>query len=168
MISDSSIKWVENLAEQEQLIRLGKLPGLDIGQTRGEVLAVGTAVFLRQLRTQFLLLVKLFNARMAEPSLNIQLVDIPEKTDGFYLQRNHVKLSVVSNRSGFIQIQCEKSSPEVSTRPSIVFSGVVEGRFSNFEEVNWVFLENPINAEQLSRYYLTEFLQSSRSLENLS
>jgi len=168
MISDSSIKWIENLAEQEQLICSGQLPALDIAKTRGEVLEVGTAVFLRQIKMQFAALVKLFNARMTEPSLGIQINGIPDRSDCFYLQRNGVKLNVTSNRPGFVQIQCEKNSSDTLSRASILFSGVIEARFSNFEEVSWFFLENPISAEQVSRYYLTEFLQSSRNTDRLS
>ncbi|MFM8313446.1 MAG: hypothetical protein ACKOA8_04105 [Deltaproteobacteria bacterium] len=167
MISDSSIKWIENLAEQEGLILSGVLPNLDISRTRDEVLAVSTSVFMRELKAQWLMLSKLFNSRMKEPAFCITWGEISERPDNFFLERNSVRLVVTSVRSGSIQIKCEKLSLESPSKTSTVFSGVLEGRFSNFDEVTWHFLEKPITAEQFSRYYLTEFLQSSRALEKL-
>jgi len=167
MISDSSIKWIENLAEQEGLILAGELPQLDISRTREEVLAVGTTVFMRELKSHGLSLSKFFNSRMKEPLLCISWGDVSERPDGFFLERNSVRLSVTSVASGTIQIKCEKRSAELPSKASTLFSGVLEARFSNFDEVTWYFLEKPINAEQFSRYYLTEFLQNSRALDRL-
>lgn len=167
MISDSSIKWIENLAEQEGLILAGELPQLDISRTREEVLAVGTAVFMRELKSQWVTLSKFFNSRMKEPSLCISWGEIADRPDNFFLERNSVRLLVTSGGSGAIQIKCEKRSHQVHSKLSTLFSGVLEARFSNFDEITWYFLEKPITAEQFSRYYLTEFLQSSRALDRL-
>lgn len=168
MISDHSIKWVENLAEQEGLILAGQLPSLDITKTREEVLAVATTVFLRELRAQWISLSQLFNARMKDAPLNIVWGYLNDKIDGFYLLRNSVRLSISSSRVGSIQVQCEKMTSEAPSRLSMIFSGVIEARFSNFDEVNWFFLEKNISVEQLARYYLTEFIQSSRSFDRLT
>lgn len=168
MISDSSIKWIENLADQEGLILRGQLPSLDINRTREEVLSVATAVFIRELKTQWITLSKLFNARMKEPSLSIVWGEIPDRAHCFYLERNGVRLIVSSSCSAAIQIKCEKLLMETPVRTTTMFSGVVEARFSGFEEVHWYFLEKVITSEQLARYYLTEFLQSSRSPEKLT
>ena len=167
MISDSSIKWIENLAEQEGLILAGKLPNLDISRTREEVLAVSTTLFMREVRTQWLSLSKLFNSRMKEPSLCISWGEMADRPDNFFLERNSVRLVISSSRSGSIQIKCEKPSLDTSSRTSTVFSGVLEARFSSFDEVTWHFLEKPITVDQFSRYYLTEFLQSSRAFDRL-
>lgn len=168
MISDSSIKWIENLAEQEGMIFAGQLPALDISRTRDEVLTVATSVFMRELRAQSIALAKLFNSRMKEPSLGISWGMIADRPDCFFLARNSVRLVITSSSPGYIQIQCEKPSLDSSSRSSVIFSGCVEARFSSFDEVNWVFLEKPINVEQVVRYYLTEFLQSSRSIDRLT
>jgi hypothetical protein len=168
MTSDHSIKWIENLAEQEGLILSGQLPTLDITKTREEVLAVATSVFLRELKAHWITLSRLFNSRMKDTPLGIEWGTPTEKIDGFYLVRNSVRLSISSSRPGSVQIQCEKVGVEIPTRPSMIFSGVVEARFSNFDEVNWFFLEKNISVEQLARYYLTEFIQSSRSFDHLT
>lgn len=168
MISDHSIKWIENLAEQEGLILSGQLPSLDITKTREEVLAISTSVFLRELRAQWITLSQLFNARMKEAPLSIVWGSLSDKADGFYLLRNSVRLSVSASRPGSIQVQCEKIIVESPVRKSMIFSGVIEARFSSFDEVHWFFLEKNVSVDQLARYYLTEFIQSSRSLEQLT
>jgi hypothetical protein len=168
MISDSSIKWIENLAEQEGMILSGQLPALDIDRTREEVLSVATTVFIRELRAQCIALSKLFNSRMKESSLGITWGMIQETSDNFYLSRNSFRLVITSSRPGYIQIQCEKPSLESPSRISMVFSGFIEARFASFDEVTWYFLEKAIGVEQASRYYLTEFLQSSRSIDRLT
>jgi len=165
MISDSSIKWIEILAEQEGLISTGKLSSLDLAHTREEILRVGTVVFVRELKAHFITLAKLFNSHMKDSRLGILWGEFPERTDTFYLERNSVRLIVASNRPGSVQISCDKKSADLRVSP--IFSGVLESRFSSFDEVTWYFLEKTITVEQVTRYYLTEFLQISRSLDNL-
>jgi len=165
MISDSSIKWIENLAEQEGLISSGQLSSLDLSRTRDEILRVSTVVFLRELKSQSVSLSKLFNSYMKEPRFGILWGEIPDREDCFYLERNSVRLNISFSRPGLIQVTCEKKTENLRISP--IFSGVLEARFSSFDEVAWYFLEKAISGEQITRYYLTEFLQSSRNVDNL-
>jgi hypothetical protein len=43
-----------------------------------------------------------------------------------------------------------------------MFSAVIEAQFETFDDVAWLFLGTPINAEQVARHYLTEFIQATR------
>jgi len=168
MISDSSVKWIENLAEQEGLIYSGKLAELDLSRTKEEVLALSTTGFLRDLKVHCLTFLKLFNARMSDPSLCIHVGELADKTDGFFIQRNHFRLLFVSSQLGTIQIQCEKLEKKTLNPVSLVFSGQLKAKFLSFDDVSWFFLEKPVSAEQFCRFYLTEFIQVSRSPEVLN
>lgn len=168
MISDSSLKWIENLAEQDALISLGKLSELDLGQTKEEVLALNTTAFIRELKAHCHTFVKIFNGRMQEPSLSLSIDGLADKADGFMVLRNGFRLLFMTHQMGTIQIQCEKGDNQKLNPFSPVFSGQIQAKFQSFDEVSWFFLEKPVTAEQFCRFYLTEFISVSRSSEVLN
>ncbi|MFM8315532.1 MAG: hypothetical protein ACKOA8_14710 [Deltaproteobacteria bacterium] len=161
--SDKTIKWIENLAEQECLIQLGEKSSLDICSVKDEVLSTETSSFVRALFYHFEYLTKLFNARVEVPFLKIKVQSKEENFKSFTLSRNRISLTVTGNQPGAIQLQgVREDSGEMGVN-SVIFSGLIEGRFETFDEVKWFFLDNPILPEQVARHYLTEFLQVSRS-----
>lgn len=164
--SDSTIKWIESLAEQEAQIHLGEKASVDILATKEEVLQFETTSFLRALESYFESLSKLFNARLGHQIYQIQMQKNREGHSLFYIQRNQMRLSVTQSKPGKIQFLCDKVSEEnpLSQSPSSrIFSGIVEANFVHFNQVIWEFLGSPVDAEKLSCHYLTEFLQVSRS-----
>lgn len=165
MTSDSSIKWIENLAEQELLISTGQSASLDLTRTKEEVIAVATTAFFRQLHNQFEYLIKLFNTHVSETALAIRVIQEGERWDHFVICRNHTRMSVLGGKPGFIHLQCEK---QVGLQPSVMFSGIIEASFAAFDDLEWNFLGSPVTAEQVARHYLTEFIQTSRSDYHLS
>ncbi len=164
--SDSTIKWIESLAEQESLIHQGEKASVDILATKDEVLQFETASFLRTLESYFESLTKLFNGRLDNHAHQIHLQKDLDGHSLFYVQRNHMRLSVTQSKPGKIQFLCDKVSEEnlSSQSPSSrIFSGMVEASFVHFNQVIWEFLGSPVEAEKLACHYLTEFLQVSRS-----
>jgi hypothetical protein len=165
LTSNRTIRWIENLAEQELLIKSGEKASIDIGTTKEEVLAVETASFMRELFYQFEYLIQLFNSRVSQLPLQIKLVRGGEGPDGFCVSRNEMRLSVARPQPGIVKFQCDKilgpDSPG-SARTSIMFSGSIEGEFGTFHDVEWTFLGSRVQAEQIARHYLTEFIQVSR------
>ena len=157
--SNRTIKWIENLAEQELLIRAGEKSSIDICTTKDEVLSVETTTFLRELFHHFSYLVKLFNLRVLEAPLKIE-VDQTVQGDAFSLSRNGLRLGV-SKGMGKVHLFCGKSLGKDS-KPAVMFSGTVEAQFGTFNDVEWHFLGAAITGEQLARHYLTEFIQVSR------
>lgn len=166
--SNRTIRWIEDLAEQELLISSGHRTSIDIGKTKDQVLSVETATYVRDLFYHFDYLVKLFNERVQQPSLHIRLSKMSDKLEGFQLVRNGIGLVLDSSSAGVIQFRCEKSSAgeglgvPTPARKSVMFSGVVEAEFGAFDDVEWRYLGSSISAEQLARHYLTEFIQMSR------
>lgn len=161
--SDRTIRWVEDLAEQDLLVTSGEKGSIDLCKTKDEVLQVETAAFARELFTHFEYLTKLFNQRVANPMLQIKLMQ-SEGYTSFSLTRNRMRLQVTGTRLGAIQLQCEKlveEDPRMS-KTSVMFSGLLEAKFGTFHDLEWDFLGNPIGAEQVARHYLTEFVQVSR------
>jgi hypothetical protein len=166
--SNRTIRWIEDIAEQEVLISSGHRTSIDLGKTKDEVLSVETATFVRDLFYFVDYLVKLFNERVQQPALQIRLTRMSEKLEGFQLARNGMVLVFDSASPGVIQFRCEKASSEGMglqnpSRKSVMFSAVVEAGFGAFDDVEWQFLGSRISAEQLARHYLTEFIQISRS-----
>lgn len=160
--SNRTIKWIESLAEQELSIRSGERSSIDILATKDEVLAHETTSFLRELNQQFDYLVKLFDLRVNQESLKIKIRKNEDILDGFSLFRNELRLLVAKPRLGVVQITCD-TKVTGTTRPSVMFSGVVEAKFGTFHDVEWHFLGSQVTAEQVARHYLTEFIQVSRA-----
>ena len=168
--SNRTIKWIENLAEQELLIKAGEKVSIDICTTKDEVLTVESATFVRDLFYHFEYLVQLFNARVNQPSLQIKLMRLGEQVDGFSLFRNKMKLVLSRPQPGVVQLQCDKLLLDENSRPSktsMMFSGLIEAKFGTFNDVEWYFLGSRITAEQVARHYLTEFIQVSRALTEI-
>jgi hypothetical protein len=77
-----------------------------------------------------------------------------------------MRLAVTRPRPGVVKLQCDKQLPSEDAGPgktSMMFSGVIEGAFGTFHDVEWTFLGSRVSAEQVARHYLTEFIQLSRS-----
>lgn len=162
MTSDRTIRWIENLAEQELLIKSGEKSSIDISTTKGEVLSVETGNFVQDLLHQFEYLVRLFNSRVETDSLQIKLLRGSDSGSGFSLIRNRMKLTLSAPSPGLIQLSCMKIVEEVPPKTSVMFTGVIESQFGTFHDVEWFFLGTKVGAEQVARHYLTEFIQASR------
>ena len=158
--SNRTIKWIENLAEQELLISAGERTSIDICTTKDEVLSVESSTFLRELFHHFSYLVKLFNLRVSQDLLKIE-VKKEEGGETFNLSRNGLKLIVGRSRTAMVQLSCVRVGSR-EQKPTVMFSGVVEAKFGAFHDVEWHFLGSAITGEQLARHYLTEFIQGSR------
>lgn len=162
--SNRTIKWIENLAEQELSIRAGERVSIDILTTKEEVLTVETATFVRDLFVHFEYLIQLFNLRVNQESLQIKVTRNSENLDGFSLSRNFMRLSVAKAQPGLVKLQCDKQirEEERTVKTSVMFSGLIEASFGTFHDVEWAFLGSRVTAEQVARHYLTEFIQVSR------
>ena len=162
--SHRSIHWIESLAEQELKVSAGERVGIDLGATRDEVLSVETATFVRELHSHMDYLVTVFNARVSDSALQIRVLKGGDGLEGFSLSRNHIRLTITRLRAGVVQILCDKRLPPEMNggRPTVMSSGALEARFATFDDVEWEFLGSPVNAEQVARHYLTEFIQTSR------
>lgn len=159
--SNRTITWIENLAEQELLIRAGEKSSIDICTTKDEVILVETSTFVRELFHHFSYLAKLFNLRINQENLCIKVEQLGS-TEGFFLVRNGMRLMVESSGTGVVRFVGSKITAK-GARPAVMFSGAVEAKFGTFNDVEWHFLGSSVTGEQLARHYLTEFIQVSRS-----
>lgn len=163
--NNRTIKWIESLADQELLIKAGERTSIDICATKDEVLGVETATFLRDLFHHFEYLVQIFNFRVGKPELQVKLSRNGDPQKGFSLQRNMMKLHLLSPQPGTVTLQCAKDLRDElgALRPSVMFTGLIEANFGTFHDVEWQFLGNRVVAEQVARHHITEFIQVSRS-----
>lgn len=164
--SHRTIKWIENLAEQELLIRAGERVSIDICTTKEEVLSVETATFVRELFYHVDYMVQLFNLRVSQPALQIKVLkNGGDRLDGFSLARNGMRLVFTLAQPGVVSIVCEKLVPSdglTGTRSSVMSAATVEAHYGTFDDVAWQFLGSPVTAEQVARHHLTEFIRTSR------
>jgi hypothetical protein len=168
--SNRTIKWIENLADQELSIKAGERVSIDICTTRDEVLSAETATFVRELLFHLEYMVKLFNLRVSQNALQIKVQRPADASDGFLLIRNRMRLCVTRRQAGVVQIHTDKlleSQGLVASKTSVMSSGTIESRFGAFDDVEWIFLGSPVSAEQVARHYVTEFLQMSRGRSDL-
>lgn len=163
MTSDRTIKWIESLAEQELSIKSGDRLSIDLCTTKDQVLSVETATFIRDLYYHVDYLTRLFNLRVADESMQLNIAKISDGTEGFQVARSEMRLMIASAKPGIIQIQCEKKMDiDGAVRNTVMVSGTIEAGFGLFHEVEWSFLGSRVVAEQVARHYLTEFIQLSR------
>ena len=161
MTTHESIKWIENLADQENRIGLGESSNLDLCATKDEVLSFETLHFLQGLDQHFRYLTQLFNARLGESLAKLKYSRLAEAIDGFYIQRNMKRLLVTRPQNGAIQLQCERvEAADGSGRGSLLFSSLVEARFEAFHQIRWYYLGSPVQAEAVARHHITEFIRS--------
>jgi len=163
--SNRTIKWIENLADQELQINAGHKVSIDILSTKEEVLNVETATFVRDLYFHFEYLAELFNGKVASENLQLKLTRSSDQAEGFTVSRNAMRLTLTKSQPGIIQLQCDKLIREEDSRAvkvSVMFSGLIEASFGPFHDVQWAFLGSSVSAEQVARHYLTEFIQVSR------
>lgn len=161
--SDKTIKWVENLADQECLILSGEKSSLDLCNAKEEVMNNETSAFVRSLFYHFEYLIRLFNARVDVAFLRIKIASSGDEFNSFSINRNQIHLKVSGSQPGIIHLQCVRDENGSNSPGSVLFSGMIEARFETFHEVKWYFLDSIILPEQVARHYLTEFLQVSRS-----
>lgn len=161
LTSDRSIRWIENLAEQEISIFEGKSSSLDICSTKDEVLLEETALFIREITHHLTYLAKLFNAKIEKPELQIKVQRGATPGDGLTLSREGVKLILRSQNPGSVQLQCIRAE-QGEAKESVLSSGLIEASFVTFHDIEWQFLGTRVTSEQVSRHYMTEFLQVSR------
>lgn len=158
--SNRTIRWIENLADQELRIQAGERGSIDISTTKEEVLAVETSTFVGDLFRHVEYLVRLFNQKVSQPGLKIKLLRDEEGSAGFRLSRNETQLVVGRPRLGVISLVCMRKL--TSGRPTVLFSGQIEATFGSFHDLHWNFLGSEITSEQVARHYLTEYIQVSR------
>lgn len=162
LTSSKTIRWIENLAQQEQSIDQGEATSFDIFQTKQDVLQVETQIFMGELYYQFEYLVRLFNSKKGYNE-NAEEIALKKNTDiaeeGFFIQRNDFRFSFQKAQSGAIHFRCEKQD---GSQLGILFSGRVEAKFGVFNDIEWLYIGSRVTSEQISRHYLTEFIQMSR------
>lgn len=159
--SNRTKEWVKNLADQELSICAGERGSIDIYTTKEQILTAETETILKELQHHFAYLVKLFNSRVNQDSLKIQLAK-DNSNRLFSLSRNGMRLLVTRPQLGVIQLVCDKKMAGAA-RSSVMFSGLVEAKFGIFHDVEWHFLGSRVTTEQVARHYLTEFIQVSRA-----
>lgn len=161
--SDRSIRWIENLAEQELSISEGRSANVDICSTKEEVLLEETSHFLREIAHHLSYLSKLFNAKMEKVEFQIKVKRGSSPGDGLTLVRGDVRLHLRSQNAASVQLQCLRSDL-TQGKESVLSSGLIEAQFVTFHDIEWQFLGVRVTAEQVARHYMTEFLQVSRHL----
>jgi len=164
--TNRSIKWIENLAAQEVLIKGGERASVDISHTKDEILEIETATFVRALYYHFQYLIRLFNFRVQQLGLEIKVARASDSIEAFSLSRNGMRLNLCRPQNGTIQLTCDKvlddDGTKTGNKTSMMFSGLIEAKFGAFHDVEWFFLGSRVTSEQVARHYLTEFIQVSR------
>lgn len=156
--SYKTVKWIEDLADQDARIRAGEKASFDLCATKDEIVRLETVAFVRDLFVQFEQMVRIFNGRIAGRSEGIRLLRQGDGVDGLALTRGTSRLQIAKG-AGVIQLQGEKVL--TGGRNQMLFQGMIEAAFGPFNEVQWTFLGSPVTAEQVARHYLTDFIQMS-------
>ncbi len=157
--SYKTVKWIEDLADQEARIRAGERASFDLCATKDEIVRLETAAFVRDLCVQFEQMVRIFNGRMGGRAESIRLLRQGDGVDSLSLTRGTSRLQVLKSPGGVISLQGEKVLG--GGKNQMLFQGMVEALFGPFNEVAWTFLGSPVTAEQVARHYLTDFIQMS-------
>lgn len=175
----SKITWVHELANSELHPDGDRL--LSLGQSSDPHQAVeeATLKFLSELRDQFTEAMRVFNgySDTGKKFQEIKIYSLAQTAADFMVYRNQIKLVVSNSAHGVIQfefLEHLRAGDSISGTPHGTSNGSGNKKSAEllahvgpFHDVEWTFQGAKITAEQVARYYFTEFVRTTRDSKKL-
>jgi len=166
--------WIHELARAEVHPDAESLLNLNSSSDPQQVVEESAVNFLTELREAFQQNVRVFNsyseagARFAE----VKLYSIAQSAADFMIFRNQVKLVVSNVSHGVIQLNfnhhikgnfgVENQGLDVRGGGDGAISAELIAEIGPFRDVNWTFRGERITAEQVAKFYFSEFVRITR------
>lgn len=125
-----------------------------------EMLKLHTTEFAKQLQMLFRREIELFNESRRSAASAIQLYKISKTEADFMLFRNGVKLVVSATQAGRVQFAFNQFLGQVLA-PTHAPQMEIEAQWGSLDQLIWTYRSERIEAKDLVRYFLTEFVKQS-------
>lgn len=176
-------EWIQELVKAEELIENSGLTSYELTDP-DRLLISASLEFLIQLRKGFQDQIQVFNELRPQTKSRIKIYGVAKTPADFMLFRNGIKLIFTLKRPGVISIRFHFLNPTLPTvasmnliEPTMMHphSGssqlqseetLLEMKWGPFNEAIWNYQNQPFNIIYLIKYYLTQFIQDSTSLDS--
>jgi hypothetical protein len=163
--------WIHDLAKGE--IHPDAEKALQLGASFDPRMLVeeSTIAFLTELRELFNDYTKMFNsfAEGGAKFQEIKIYNIAQTAADFMLFRNQIKLIISNSGHGIIQLaysQHVRSSVNVdghqTAHTALAPAQDIMAKVGPFRDIFWTYKDEKINAEQIAKFYFTEFCRMTR------
>lgn len=171
--------WIHELARAEVHPEAEKLLQLGRSSDPQQLVEENTIEFLVELRENFNRFAKLFNGYSENGGRyqEVKVYSLAQTAADFMMFRNQVKLVVSNSAHGVIQIsfsQHSRSSFAVDGQDFSKNQATSGGGFPQsqellaqvgpFRDVFWTYKGEKVTAEQVTKFYFSEFVRSTRSM----
>lgn len=163
--------WIHNLAkaevhpDAERLLQLGK------PFEPQQLIEESTVAFLTELRDFFHEYARSFNAfsENGQKFQDVKIYNAAQSAAEFMLYRNQIKLVVSNPVHGVIQLayaQHQRGPLSVDgvspQQPAESQAQDLLAQIGPFRDVYWTYQGEKVNAEQIAKFYFTEFIRATR------
>ncbi|MBI2609403.1 MAG: hypothetical protein HYW47_07400 [Deltaproteobacteria bacterium] len=153
-------EWIEKLAKEEISIEETGEFDLHRRQDEQKLLEELALQFLYDLRREFTTCINSFNTYRGEQRNTIKIYGIQGTESDFLVFRNSLKLIVAKERPGTISLSFTSLRGGLKSAND-EGSDYLEAELGPFNDAQWKFKSQPVTAQALVRYYLTEFIKNS-------
>jgi hypothetical protein len=164
--------WIHDLAKGE--IHPDAEKALQLGSSFDPRMLVeeSTIEFLTELRESFNEFTKMFNsfAEGGAKFQEIKIYNIAQTAADFMLFRNQIKLIISNSGHGIVQLsyaQHVRSSVAVdgqgqTAQTALAPTQDIMAKVGPFRDIFWTYKDEKITAEQIAKFYFTEFCRMTR------
>jgi len=173
--------WIHELARAEIHPDAEKLLQLGGRFDPQQLVEESTIDFLMELRERFTEFARVFNGYSESNSRfqDVKIYSLAQTPADFMLYRNHVKLVVSNHAHGLIQLafaqhlrgtlavdgQIQEAQPQSSTKDLSQPNELI-AQVGPFQDVFWTFQGEKVTAEQVAKFYFSEFVRSTRDFKH--
>lgn len=167
--------WIHDLARGEIHPDADRILQLGASHDPAQLIEESTIAFLTELKEHFNEFIRTFNSysEAGQQFQEARIYNIAQTVVDFMLYRNQIKLVVSNPAHGAIQI----SFAQHNRSPGMPNAPVAEQSFATamqrapqeliaqmgpFRDVYWTFQGEKVTAQQLAKFYFTEFIRATR------
>jgi len=165
---DYSTQWITNLSRTEEEVDRTGMISFDAVNSPEKILKNSTLELMLELKNKIIKVASVFNSAKAGASSPIKVYGITQTEADFMIFRNTLKLIFSVQRYGTIKVSFNSHTGGFFTSPNVVPSvnaehtgDIIQAQLGPFEETVWTYQGRKISIDQMIRFYMTKFIQSS-------
>jgi hypothetical protein len=164
------IGWIRDLVKAEEQMEESGIVDMGTGQDQERTMIQETLNYLQALKNEFIESATAFNELKASPLGRIKIYGIAKTHADFMLFRNGFKMIFSFRNPGQVSIRFNFIGPNYmpSQIPSVANTAapmmeehVLEAKFGPFQDLQWMFENQPVKMQAVVKHHLTLFIKES-------
>lgn len=164
------IGWIRELVKSEEQMEESGIVDMGTGVDTERMLVQETLNYLQLLKTEFIESATAFNELKASPLGRIKIYGIAKTHADFMLFRNGFKMIFSMKAAGQISIRFNFIGPNYipsqipsvhNTAAPMMEEHVLEAKFGPFQDLQWMFENQPVKTQSVVKHHLTLFIKES-------